>query len=95
MIHARCLTSFNRFQLPSSEATPWPLQTHKGNMPRSWLRDTDIQNGDALLCFIIMITVKIAYIKKYITLFYYCYYNYYFDLFNYNYFVASEKLFVL
>ena len=30
-------------------------------MPRSWLRDTDIQNGDALFCFIIMITVM--YIK--------------------------------
>ena len=50
MIPARCLTSFNRFQLPSSEATPWLLQPHQGNMSRSWLRDTDSQNGDALLC---------------------------------------------
>ena len=48
--HARCLTSFNRFQLPSSEATPWLLHPHQGNVSRSWLRDTDIQNGDALLC---------------------------------------------
>ena len=40
--------SFNRFQLPSSEATPWLLQPHQGNMSRSWLRDTDSQN--ALLC---------------------------------------------
>ena len=23
---------------------------HQGNMSRSWLRDTDSQNGDALLC---------------------------------------------
>ena len=30
-------------------------------MPRSWLRDADIQNGYVLFCFIIMITVK--YIK--------------------------------
>ena len=50
LIPARCLTSFNRFQLPSSEATPWLLQPHQGNMSRSWLRDTDSQNGDALLC---------------------------------------------
>ena len=50
MIPARCLTSFNRFQLPSSEATPWLLQPHQGNISRSWLRDTDSQNGDALLC---------------------------------------------
>ena len=50
MIPARCLTSFNRFQLPSSEATPWLLQPHHGNMSRSCLRDTDSQNGDALLC---------------------------------------------
>ena len=35
MIPARCLTSFNRFQLPSSEATPWLLQPHHGNMSRS------------------------------------------------------------
>ena len=34
----------------SSEATPWLLQPHQGNMSRSWLRDTDSQNGDALLC---------------------------------------------
>ena len=47
MIPARCLTSLNRFQLPSSEATPWLLQPHQGNMSRSWLRDTDSQNGDA------------------------------------------------
>ena len=26
------------------------LQPHQGNMCRSWLRDTDSQNGDALLC---------------------------------------------
>ena len=26
------------------------LQPHQGNMSRSWLRDTDSQNGDALLC---------------------------------------------
>ena len=26
---------FNRFQLPSSEATPWLLQPHQGNMSRS------------------------------------------------------------
>ena len=57
MTPVRCLTSFNRFQLPSSEATPLLSQFHKGNMPRSWLRDTDIQNGDALFCFIIIITV--------------------------------------
>ena len=50
MIPARCLTPFDRFQLPSSEATPWLLQPHQGNMFRSWLRDTDSQNGDALLC---------------------------------------------
>ena len=50
MIPARCLTSFNRFQLPSYEATPRLLQPHQGNMSRSWLRDTDSQNGDALLC---------------------------------------------
>ena len=42
--------SFNRFQLPSSEATPWLLQPHQGNMSRSLLRDTDSQDGDALLC---------------------------------------------
>ena len=53
MIPARCLTSFNRFQLPSSEATPWLLQPHQGNMSRSWLRDTDSQNVDALLCLLI------------------------------------------
>ena len=39
-----------RFQLPSSKATPWLLQPHQGNMSRSWLRDTDSQNGDALSC---------------------------------------------
>ena len=50
MIPARCLTSFNRFQLQSSEATPCLLQPHQGNMSRSWLRDTDSQNGDALSC---------------------------------------------
>ena len=61
MIPARCLTSFYRFQLPSSQAMPWLLQPHKENMPRSWLRDTDIQDGDALFCFTIMITVM--YIK--------------------------------
>ena len=26
------------------------LQPHQGNISRSWLRDTDSQNGDALLC---------------------------------------------
>ena len=26
------------------------IQPHQGNMSRSWLRDTDSQNGDALLC---------------------------------------------
>ena len=26
----------------------------QGDMPRRWLRDTDIQNGDALFCFIIV-----------------------------------------
>ena len=50
MIPARCLTSFNRFQLPSSKATPWLLQPHQGNNSRSWLRNTDSQNGDALSC---------------------------------------------
>ena len=43
MIPAKCLTSFNKFQLPSSEETPRLLQPHQGNMPRSWLRDTDIR----------------------------------------------------
>ena len=33
-----------------NKATPWLLQPHQGNMSRSWLRDTDSQNGDALLC---------------------------------------------
>ena len=61
MIPARCLTSFNRFQLPSSKATPWLLQPHQGNMSKSWLRDTDSQNGDALLC--------IYYIKYHWTVF--------------------------
>ena len=67
MIPDGCLASLNRFQLPSSEATLWLLQPHQGNMLRSWLRDTDIQNGDALFCFIIMITVM--YIKNYILIF--------------------------
>ena len=58
MIPARCLTSFNRFHLPSSEAMPWLLQPLQGNMSRSWLRDTDIQNEDALLPIILLIIVK-------------------------------------
>ena len=44
-------TTLIKFEmLPSSEATPWLLQPHQGNMSRSWLRDTDSENGDALLC---------------------------------------------
>ena len=61
--------SFNRFQLPSSEATPWLLQPHQGNMSRSWLRDTDSQNGDALLC-IYYINFSFIRNKKVYTLFY-------------------------
>ena len=37
---------FQQIQMPSSEATHWLSQPHQGDMPRSWLRDTDIQNGD-------------------------------------------------
>ena len=60
MIPARCLTSFNRFQLPSSEATPWLLQPHQGNISRSWLRDTDIQSIVMyILPIIMLIIVKI------------------------------------
>ena len=48
------------FQLPSSEAMHWLRQPHQGYMPRSWLRDTDIQNGDALLCFIVLLLIVIT-----------------------------------
>ena len=45
----------------------WLLPPHQGNMSRSWLRDTDSQNGDALLCIYyinLCIRNKKVYIKK-------------------------------
>ena len=43
---------FQQISVPSIEASHWLWQPHQGDMPMSWLRDTDIQNEDALhLCY--------------------------------------------